>query len=187
MSSYICRNPHCKGRRRRFVTDKSFGMHLQKSTSCWHFFRSRMSAGDHSDAEFDHRLIGSVPNLGIAEDTNACYSSSQRFVPLRCDFVNDDLSTSSAHLFDNASFPVPPHVSHQIGTLPQPPVFFSYSTQQKWTVALLKLLDDMNAPYYAFQAILTWARSAIAEGFSFQPESGKTRSQKCGATVCNDE
>ena len=135
-----------------------------------------MSAGDRSDAEFDHRLIGSVPNLGIAEDTNAFYSSSQRFVPLRCDFVNDDdFSTSSAHLFDNASFPVPPHVSPQIGTLPQPPVFFPYSTQQKWTVALLKLLDDMNAPDYAFKAILTWARSAIAEGFSFQPEGGKTR------------
>ena len=128
MSSYICLNPHCKGRRRRFVTDKSFGMHLQKSTSCWHFFRSRMSAGDRSDAEFDHRLIGSVPNLGIAEDTNAFYSSSQRFVPLRCDFVNDDdFSTSSAHLFENASFPVPPHVSPQFGTLPQqPPVFTKY-------------------------------------------------------------
>ena len=33
----------------------------------------------------------------------------------------------------------------------------------------------MNAPDYAFKAILTWARSAIAEGFSFQPEGGKTR------------
>ena len=132
-----------------------------------------MSAGDRSDAELDHRLIVSVPNLGIAEDTNAFYSSSQRFVPLRCDFVNDDLSTTSAHLFDNASFLVPPHVSPQFGTLPQPPVFFPYSTQQKWTVALLKLLDDMNAPDYAFKAILTWARSAIAEAFPFNLRVGR--------------
>ena len=33
----------------------------------------------------------------------------------------------------------------------------------------------MNAPDYAFHAILTWARAAIANGFSFQPEGGLTR------------
>ena len=33
----------------------------------------------------------------------------------------------------------------------------------------------MNAPDYAFKAILTWARVAYAEGFFFQPEDGKTR------------
>jgi hypothetical protein len=52
--------------------------------------------------------------------------------------------------------------------------FFSFSTNQKWTVALLLLLNDMNAPDYAFKAILTWARAAIADGFSFQPEGGNT-------------
>ena len=25
MSSYLCLNPHCKGRRRQFVSEKSFG------------------------------------------------------------------------------------------------------------------------------------------------------------------
>ncbi len=33
----------------------------------------------------------------------------------------------------------------------------------------------MNAPDYAFHAILTWARAAIVDGFSFQPEGGQTR------------
>jgi hypothetical protein len=42
-------------------------------------------------------------------------------------------------------------------------------------LALLKVLDNMNAPEYAFHAILTWARAAIADGFSFQPEGGQTR------------
>jgi hypothetical protein len=31
---------------------------------------------------------------------------------------------------------------------------FMYSTDQKWTIALLKLLDDMNAPDCAFAPIL---------------------------------
>jgi hypothetical protein len=41
-------------------------------------------------------------------------------------------------------------------------------------VALLKVLDDINAPDYAFHTILTWARAAIADVFCFQPEGGTT-------------
>jgi hypothetical protein len=54
-----------------------------------------------------------------------------------------------------------------------------YSTDQKWTIAFLKLLDDMNAPDYAFAWILKWAPGAQAEGYTFQPANGgllRTRS-----------
>jgi hypothetical protein len=44
-----------------------------------------------------------------------------------------------------------------------------YSTHQKWTIASLKLIDDMNAPDYAFARILKWAQCAQVEGYSFQP------------------
>ena len=48
-----------------------------------------------------------------------------------------------------------------------------YSTDQKWTIALLKLLDDMNAPDYAFaNKILKWAQCAQEEGYTFQPANG---------------
>jgi hypothetical protein len=125
-------------------------------------------------------LRPSHPISSLVEDANALYLSSQRAVPLRCDFVNDNFSTSgsTAQPFDDGSacrFPVPPHAPHPAGALPSPPVFFPYSTDQKWTVALLKVLDDLNAPDYAFHAILTWARGAIADGFSFRPEGGQTR------------
>ena len=39
-----------------------------------------------------------------------------------------------------------------------------FTTDQKWTVALLKLLDDMNAPDYAFTKILKWAHSKAQYG-----------------------
>ena len=83
MSSFVCLNPHCSGRRRRFVSEKSFAMHLQKSTSCWHFFRARMSAGLASSLDSNclvmHCLISSA-----AKDANALYGSSQRSVSQRC-------------------------------------------------------------------------------------------------------
>jgi len=179
MSSFLCLNPHCNGRRRRFVSEKSFGMHLQKSTSCWHFFRARMSAGS-SSALDTSCLIKPCLKSSVAADANAVYESSQRAVPLRCDFVNDNLSSSGSTSYpaiDDGSVPHvpgPPNVPHQSCTVPPPPVYFPFSTNQKWTVALLKLLNDMNAPDYAFKAILTWARAAIADGFSFEPEGGQT-------------
>ncbi|KAI2507842.1 hypothetical protein MHU86_6622 [Fragilaria crotonensis] len=119
------------------------------------------------------------PTNRAAEDANAVYASSQRAVPLRCDFVNDNFSSSGSTAFpiEDGNFhhvPCPPNMPHQSCAVPPPPVSFPFSTNQKWTVALLKLLNDMNAPDYAFEAILTWARAAIADGFSFQPEGGKT-------------
>ena len=133
-----------------------------------------MSADDPSGVEFNNCLLASHPIC------NALYMSLQRAMSLRSDFVNDIFSTSgsTAHPFDDDSAhrpPVPPHVPLPAGASPPLPDFFPYSTDQKWTVALLKLLDEMNAPDYAFHATLTWARAAIADGFSFPPEGGKTR------------
>ena len=51
-----------------------------------------------------------------------------------------------------------------------------YSDDQKWMVALLKLLDDMNAPDYAFASVLRWARGANAARYSFYPDGGLSRS-----------
>jgi hypothetical protein len=92
-----------------------------KSSLRWHFFRSRMSAGDQSGA----RLLASRPIRSQVEDANALYLSSQRAVPLRCDLVNDNFSTSgtTAHPFDDGRFPVPPHAPHPAGATPPPPVF----------------------------------------------------------------
>ena len=95
-------------------------MHLQKSSLCWHFYRSRMSTGDQSGVEFDNRVRASRPIRSLVEDANALYLSSQRAVPLRCDFVNDDFSTSesTAQPFDERSarlFPVSPHAPHPAG------------------------------------------------------------------------
>jgi hypothetical protein len=54
---------------------------------------------------------------------------------------------------------------------------FMFTTDQKWTIALLKLLDDMNAPDYAFKDVLSWARDAQADGSSFYPDGGLSRMQ----------
>ena len=49
-----------------------------------------------------------------------------------------------------------------------------YTTDQKWTVDLLKIIDDMNAPDYAFKAIIKWSHSAHDAKYSFYPPGGQT-------------
>jgi hypothetical protein len=49
---------------------------------------------------------------------------------------------------------------------------FMHTTDQKWTIDLLKVLDDMNAPDYAFGDILSWARGAHSANYSFNPPGG---------------
>ena len=50
----------------------------------------------------------------------------------------------------------------------------TFTVSQKSVVKLLYLLDQMEAPDYAFQSIMKWASECYQEGFDFNPQS-KTR------------
>ena len=58
---------------------------------------------------------------------------------------------------------------------------FMYTTDQKWTVRLLKILDHANAPDYTFGEVLQWARGATAERYSYHPIGGLSRSKNVDA------
>ena len=48
----------------------------------------------------------------------------------------------------------------------------THTVDQKWTAALLKVMDNINAPDYAFGLILAWARGASTDKHSFHPQGG---------------
>lgn len=60
---------------------------------------------------------------------------------------------------------------------------FMYTTDQKWTVTLLKILDEANAPDYTFGQILEWSRNSYAEGYSYNPVGGLSRSKNVDALI----
>lgn len=60
---------------------------------------------------------------------------------------------------------------------------FMYTTDQKWTVRLLKILDDANAPDYAFGHVLEWARESSLDGYSYQPMGGLSRARNVDALI----
>jgi hypothetical protein len=53
---------------------------------------------------------------------------------------------------------------------------FTHTVDQKWTAALLKVMDNINVPDYAFGLILAWARGASAEEYSFHPQGARSGS-----------
>ena len=52
-----------------------------------------------------------------------------------------------------------------------------FTSDQKWTIALLKLLDNMNAPDYALEAINKWGCAAKDNNYSFHLKGGLLRSK----------
>jgi hypothetical protein len=81
-------------------------------------------------------------------------------------FEADDASKVRPEATPNIqAFVNTPHVS-QMFAYPG----FRHTVDQRWTAALLKVMDDINAPDYAFGLILAWARVARAEEYSFHPQ-----------------
>ena len=55
---------------------------------------------------------------------------------------------------------------------------FHVTTEKKWTVSPLQILDHINAPDYAYGSIMKWAHGASANGYDFCPRGGFDRSSK---------
>ena len=81
--------------------------------------------------------------------------------------TNNHHDSDAAYKWKGIVIPLP-HTSPSLSTQA-----LMFTTDQKWTVTLLKLLDDINAPDYAFTKILKWAHSAQAEGYSFHRANGE--------------
>ena len=160
-------------------------MHLHHSESCNSFFLRHYVSNDcttnrknslfSNDWENHIEFTSSLPKKALQRQFVNVVDPSlfcSNLLPLAQD---DDMETSlqfetnseasSEAAISNTSFP--PACVHN-----HCPPQFLYTRDQKWTVALLKLLDDIQAPDYAFGLILKWAQQASSEGYTFNPEAG---------------
>ncbi len=60
---------------------------------------------------------------------------------------------------------------------------FIYTTDQKWTVSFLKILDKTSAPDYVFGDILECKHSASAQNYSFNPVGGLSPSKNVDSLI----
>ena len=153
-------------------------MHCQKSPLCVAYLRKDRTSTDAS-AVLAHKRDHSAmhqPQITTTKRASVLRCEMQNNFDHSGTAIDDMLSDDDDFVFeenDNLDvcdgFSINAQAPSQSLPFRQP---FMYSTDQKWTIALLKLLDDMNAPDYAFARILKWAQGAQADGYTFQPANG---------------
>jgi hypothetical protein len=191
LSLFVCYNPHCMSRRNSFATEKAFTMHFQRSPPCLEFVRREQTHPPTAPI---------VQHCANATFDDTVFTTTKRPRQLRCEIVNDILHLAPPSL-PFAALPnltseieeetILDDMQHDIQILVDDTIeetscpmqhdtiassqSFMFSTDQKWTISLLKILDDINAPDYAFESVLKWARNAQTDGYSFYPDGGQSR------------
>ena len=162
-------------------------MHFQLSPSCFQYFCKHGTASLNSPSH----AVDTKQN-SISESNNATVMTTKRQSLLRHRMVNDISHTvqnvllvnneEQEHSFDAVDNHVNDYSSNAVtAMLPTAEVFpfepYMFTTDQKWTPALLNFLDDMNAPDYAFKDVLSCACDVCADGYLFYPDGGLSRTQ----------
>ena len=198
----FCCNPACPKGKKRFQSERAVTMHLNKNPTCRYFLEQKHLKATVHVHQTSARLTGNIEHHVVAKSNpqmrlrrnyvnqeysgniidagipfaNATTNATQNELDVDCH--SDGCKANSEVLLN-----LPSHATSQA---PNPITFspsldvssnFPFSTDQKWTISLLKVLNDMNAPDYAFASILTWARSAVAEQYSFYPKGGLSRNR----------
>ena len=197
---FRCYNPCCTGRKQMFKSGRALSLHLALSPACEQFANLRdlkRNASKLASVEANV-VVRSTKRPAILRRNHVNDSFSiTHAVHVNCSVANEDgndflssdtYETDAAvfNAFDNGSTNALPEVDNGPVMSPmdtnqqiEPTINANplmYTNDQKWTVALLKLLDDINAPDYAFEAIIKWARGANNDNYSFYPQGGLSRS-----------
>ncbi|MGL6008031.1 MAG: hypothetical protein ACRC1D_01095, partial [Culicoidibacterales bacterium] len=145
----------CPAGTKHFKNERAFSQHVHCSLPCFAYL-SR-----HNGKPIKHN----------DQDVLACSSIQAPSATLQRDFQNTTFLTNPTNqidktFFDDSNFDCFDDTSstvEQDGTTGTP---FLYTTDQKWTVKLLKILDGIDAPEDVFRQIILWGRNAVAEKYS---------------------
>lgn len=158
------------------MTDRSFLLHLEKSPSCRKYFQKEVEPDNPPKKRTKAtRLSENVASLSLLSPPRlACHDVNTNY-PYR-----DGIGIEN---FLHVDEDVDSHTTKESMTPSEVPMKrklddnspFIYSCNQKWTIALLKLLDEINAPGSFFGRIITWARNAHNDGYDFHPIGGTNR------------
>jgi len=177
----FCPNPHCTSRKSSFGSERGLQSHLQHSSSC----RSWL---DHSSSQDTATVLGSekrrLSTSQLFQKKRLCFNpaapAAQRLQLQKEEEEEEEEEEVTSEC--GGVFPIPGGSSPESPcSLPggSPPVegsfvcddseYNTFTVSQKSVVKLLHLLDKMEAPDYAFQTIMEWARDCHQQGFDFSP------------------
>jgi len=147
-SLYVCANPRCPSRHKSFQNYRAFAQHINKSVSCTRFLCN--ISGEKHPKKQNNAIINKF--------------STQTELPI-CDETITNFDDDNTIMHIKGADEQENVVSENI----------LFTIDHKFTIMLLKILDDINAPDYAFEQIFKWAQQAYAETFNFIPTAGFSR------------
>ena len=204
--AFFCYNPNCvRGAvQKAFATESAFEKHLAMCPPCRSYLQRHFAR--HAVPPPRRASVGIVvAPSGVVKEAGMPDGSKKRKCVRRRDVVNDinpQFLLDAAHVIiqDHAAVK-PPVLSgeeyaydsdafadngngwedgcivEEVPSVSLKDHKYMHMKDQKWTVDLLKILDNMNAPDYAYGDILSWARDASADNFTFNPPGGLSRSR----------
>ena len=204
---FCCYNPCCRGRKRLFESARAFSLHLARSPACEQFANERDRKCNaqklsilNAEIVFQSSKRPTPLRRDVIKDTTRIVQhdcenevwkdwSNFNFPDMYGDemdafdtvdatklWAQDDANDRSSLEGDNVSVLswdtdkfdfLPPQKDHPL----------TFTSDQNWTIALLKLLDNMNAPDFAFEASIEWAGSAKDDNYLFYPQGRLSRSK----------
>jgi len=160
---FFCSNPRCSKKNKPFATFRGLQKHTTQSALCLNFV---------CRAQFQQHCVNDLTQYYARSQiiNNIREESSIAFVEHH-DANSDDIMNTDVDLSADTC---------DISTINTTNMFQDqniFTHDYKWTIKLLKILDDINAPNSAFKDIMKWAQDAHMNGFSFIPPAGDSRKQ----------
>ena len=162
-----CPNPFCPAHTKYFASERAYSQHVHHSTQCFKYLCDQSAGSSLGKAGRAttkvHTLTHTQSRRTLTRDLQNTNLSSTKIFENDRNETHDDFGTNG---FDNDFDHLESHTSHR---------HYVFTTDQKWTVKLLKILNNIDAPDHVFADIILWARDAMAEQYSFYPPGGLSR------------
>jgi Plavaka transposase len=174
---FRCPNPDCRSKNTFFSSCENLTKHLGQKPECRSFVAKAALA------KMDATTVSALINHGIGQcNTNNQLPNATGTMAVTT--IDDEEDNTSEGNFPTADpeedmddYEGFGFVNHDADQLDLPGYQTTYTTRREVEIRLLKLCTEMEAPLYAFEEIMKWARHAYDLKYDFQPKQSTYRDQ----------
>ena len=177
---FPCPNPSC--RCKVFASVANLNKHFGAKPACREYAMQLVVAtlkeqeGQCAPSQHTKAVgtVGPVPILGQATQLALPSTDSPELDDTNDSVVDFPMADTTTHIedFEETGFQ-----NEEYDIVDLPGYRTTYTKNQQVEIFLLKLCTEMEAPLYAFEEIMQWARKAYLDGYDFVPLQRTYRSQ----------
>ena len=169
-----CPNPNCPSRNRVFSCASNLRRHYGQIDDCREYSQALLLSTVGKNASIAAAKAALAGIISVPPPETAMEPAT--FLAEEPEDVDDyfPIAETTDHIedYEGCGF-----VNHAATEMDLPGYQTTYSSRREVEIRLLKLCTEMEAPLYAFEEIMQWARHAFNEGYDFAPTHATYRAQ----------